>query len=102
ADQLAQQREIIDLLRQLTRRQQAAPVRREPGEVAGAAQLLNRRIGLEVGLQRDRSDDHLPVEQHGNLLEDPGVQRLEKVFGPNRNRQLFENAVVDQNRPEER
>src|SRR3546814_7638804 len=70
-DQLAQQGEVVDLIRQFARGKQALPVGGEAGEVGHAAQRLQRLVGLEIGAQGDGRDHGLAVEQ----VEDSFVDR---------------------------
>ena len=74
----------------------------EAREVARAAELGDRRIGVEVRLERHRADDHLLVELDAHAVEDARVQRLEEMVGAQGNAEFLEHAVVDQHRAQER
>src|SRR5690606_21780953 len=102
ADQLAQKGEVINLLGQFTWGKKALTVSRQAREVSGPSKLRHRGVGLEIRLQRDRSDDHLLVEKHAHAFENPRVERFEEMFRADRHGQFFEQAVIDQYRAEER
>ena len=78
------------------------PVRRQPREVGGAAQLLEMLVAFEIGLQRHRAGGG-PTLHHGKeALHDLLVRGHEEVFGPQRVGQFLVDAVVDQDRAQKR
>jgi hypothetical protein len=100
--QFAQQREVIDLLGQFARGEQALPVRRQPGEIGGAAQFLQPFVAFEIGLERDRRDHRLAIDQRQDAFIDAAVDRREEMLGLQRGGEFLQNPVVDQHRAQKR
>jgi len=101
ADQFTQQRQVIDLLRQLARCEEPGAVLRQLRQIAGAAQLAQRLIAFEIGLQRNWAGGGVAFQKLENTLIDALVERLEKMFRPQRGAQFFDHAIVDQDRAKE-
>ena len=101
SDQLAQQGQIVDLLGQFLGRKEALPISRQPCEIGGAAKFLETFVRLEIGLQGDRGDHRLAVDQGLDAFVDPAMDRSVEVLGAQRRGQFFQNPVVDQHRAEE-
>jgi hypothetical protein len=101
ADEFAQQRQIVDLLRQFARGEQALPVAGQPREIGRAAQFPEALVALEIGLEGDRGDHRLAVDQREDALEHAAMDGGEEMIGPQRHGHFFHDAVVDQHRTEE-
>ena len=95
-DELAQQRKIVDLLGQLARGEQALSIGSKAGEIGGATQFAQTVVRLELGFERDWSDDCLAVDQREDAFVDPAMDGGEEMLGCERGREFFENAVVDE------
>ena len=102
AHQLAQQGEIVDLLGQLARGEQARAIGGELGEIGRAAQFAQRLVRLEIGAQRDRRGGGITLDQGEHAFIDALVERFEEVFGPDGNLQFLDHPVVDQHRAQKR
>ena len=102
ADELAQQREVIDLLGEIASGDERARMLRQSGEIGGAAELNDRRIGLEQWFQRDRGGGHLAVAELEDRLVDAAVQRLGEMLRAEYHHDVFDQPVVDHQRAEQR
>ena len=97
-NQFAQQGQVIDLLGQFARGEQALTVGSEPGQIGDAAQRLQLFVRFEIGTQRDRRDNGLAIEQAQHALVDAGMDRLEEMPGRQLYLQFLDHPVVDQDR----
>ena len=59
ADEFAQQRQVVDLLGQFARMQQALAIRGKLREIGDPAQLLERFVAFEIGLESDRRGNRI-------------------------------------------
>jgi len=75
---------------------------REPRQIGGAADFLQGRVVLEVGLERHRARQLADLDQRRSGLEDARVQRLEKMLRQQKGRDLVAGFVVDQDGAEQR
>ena len=101
-DQFAQQRQIVNLLRQFARRQQALPVGGQARQIGGAAQFLQPIVGFEIGLERDRGYNRLAVDQRGNARKYAAMHRGKEMLCGKRAGHFLKDAVVDQHRAQKR
>ena len=102
ADHLAEQRQVVDLLGEVARRDQRAGLLGQLGEVSGAADLLHRLVALEQRLQGDRGGDHVAIRQRQDLLVDAAVQRLVEMLRSKLEHDVLDEPVVDHQRAEQR
>ena len=102
AGQFAQQGEIVNLLGKVARADQPGAAAGELREITDPADRLHRLVGFEIGLQRHRRRDAVALDQRHRLLENAAVQRLEEMIGGQRDGQILDDSVVDQNRAEKR
>ena len=100
-DQFAQQGEVVDLFGQLAGCQQALTVLRQLGEIGDPAQLFQRLVALEIGLQRHRRRDRIAVEQLVDALVNALVHRFVEMMRLERGIKLLHDLVVDQHRAKE-
>ena len=101
-DEFAQQREVENLLGEIARADQTRARSGQLRQIARPANRLHRLVGLEKRFQRHRRDGHVAVEQCHQLLEDPPVQRFEEMHRAERHGQVLGDAVVDQDRADQR
>ncbi len=100
--QRAQHGEIIDLLGELPRADQAGARAGQLGEVTRPAQFLHALVGVEHRAQRDRRRQHVVAAQRLDRGEDAAVHRLEEVIGLELVEQIVGQPVVDHHRAEHR
>ena len=96
AHQFAQQREVIDLVGQFARVQQALAVGRQLRQIGRAPQLLQRLVALEIGLERNRRRHRIAVQQLEHAFIDALVHRLVEMIRHQRRGQFLDHLVVDQ------
>ena len=101
-DQRAQQREIVDLLREVARADQRRAAVGQPGEIGRAAELAHRLVGLEHRPERDRIGDQIAVDHPQYGVVDPPVQRLEEMLGAELELDILDQPIVDHQRAEQR
>src|SRR3546814_7211113 len=76
-DQFAQQREVVDLPREVACADQPGAAAGKLREIADAADRLHRLVILEIGLQRHRGCDAVALDQRHRLRERSEAQKYE-------------------------
>ena len=102
ADQFAQQRQIVNLLCQLARGEQAGAAGGQLRQIGRAAQVFQRLVRFEIGTQGDRRGGGVAFDQHQHAFVNAGVQGFEEMFWPDRHRQFLDHPVIDQHRAQKR
>ncbi len=102
ADHFAQQREVVDLLGEVARRDQRRRLLGQRREIGGAADRHHLGVGVEQGLQRHRRRRHPPVDHQQDRVIDPAVERLEEMLRPQLELDILDQPVVDHQRAEQR
>ena len=95
--QFTQQREVINLLRKVTRADQARAICRQLNQIARAPKLTHGFVGLKKWLQRDRRDQHVPINQTQYLFVNAAVQRFKEMVGLQFDRHIFDHPIINQN-----
>ncbi len=98
----AEQREIENLPRKVARADQTRAAAGQLRKIADPAHRLHRLVGLEIRFQRHRCRDAVALDERHRLLKDAAVKRFEEMVGGQRDGQIFDDSVVDQDRAEER
>ena len=99
--QLAQQREVVDLLGQLARCEQPVPIRGQPREIGRPAERFEMLVTIEIGLERHRARGRAALHHGQHALHDQAVRGDEEMFGPQGVGQFLVDRIVDQHRAEE-
>ena len=102
AHQFAKQGKVVDLLGQLARGEQPLRIGGEPRQIGDPAEFPERVVGLEIGLERHRGRDAVALDQRHRLLENAAVERFEEMVGGQRDGQVLDDTVVDQERTQKR
>ena len=95
--QFTQQREVINLLRKVTRADQASAICRQLNQIARSPKLPHGFVGFEKWLQRDGRHQHVPVNQTQYLFVNAAVQRFKEMVGLKFDRNIFDHPVINQN-----
>ena len=103
ADQRAEQRQLIDLRREIARADQRDAAFGELEQIGRSAERLDRLVGLEHRLERHRIGDHVAIDDHADdRLVDSAVRRLEEMIGVEDALDVVDEPVVDQQSAEQR
>ena len=99
--QFAQQREVVDLLRQLARCEESVTVRGQPREIGRPAERFEMLVTIEIGLERHRARGR-PALHHGqHAFHDQAVRGDEEMLWPQGVGQFLVDRIVDQHRAKE-
>ena len=102
SDQLAQQRQIVDLLGEVARPDQRRAGAGELGEIGRPAALAHPLVGIEHWSQRHRARDHVAIHHAQDRLVDAGVERLVEMIGAQLELDVLDQPVVDHQGAEQR
>ena len=79
--QFAQQRQVVDLLRQFATGEQALSIGGQLREIGRTAQLLEPFVAVEIGFERNRRRHRVAICQRQNAGVDALVDRFEEMIG---------------------
>ena len=101
-NQLAQQRQVIDLAGEVAGGEQAGAVLGQLGQIGGAAHFGHGRVAVEQRLHGDGVGRHALVHQHQDTLVDAAVQRFGEMLRPQPAHHVLDQPVVDHQRAQQR